>query len=245
MQIDYSIQYAKWHDDSPEHYAETARFYRDLLAPILKSLDKTARVLDIGCGTGLLVNALRSFGYANVEGVDLSPQQIEAARAAGLPCTLVDEQHLKRRAETEPGSLDVIFLMDVLEHVPVASQMAFVGEIGHLLKPAGMLVISVPNANSSFASRWRYIDWTHCSAFTEHSLEFVVKNQGFRHVTYFPYEYGERPRFPFIHRPSFWTWLVRRVVRGFRRLEAIGEFGRQGLHMPLTLNLLAVCRKAE
>ncbi len=245
MQIDYSIQYAKWHDDSPEHYAEAARFYRDLLAPILKDLDKSARVLDIGCGTGLLVNALRSFGYANTEGIDLSPQQIEVARSTGLPCTLVDEQYLEQRAEAEPGSLDAVFLMDVLEHVPVASQMAFVGAIARLLKPAGMLVISVPNANSSFASRWRYIDWTHCSAFTEHSLEFVVKNQGFRQVTYFPYEYGERPRFPYIHRPSFWTWLVRRAVRGFRRLEAIGEFGRQGLHMPLALNLLALCRKAE
>lgn len=245
MQIDYSIYYANWHDDSPEHYAETARFYRDLLAPILKVLDKSACVLDIGCGTGLLVNALRSFGYANTEGIDLSPRQIEVARSTGLPCTLVDEQYLERRAEAEPGSLDAIFLMDVLEHVPVASQMAFVGAISLLLKPAGMLVISVPNANSSFASRWRYNDWTHTSAFTEHSLEFVVKNQGFRQVAYFPYEYGERPRFPYIHRPSFWTWLLRCVVRGFRRLEAIGEFGRQGLNMPLSLNLLAVCRKAE
>jgi 2-polyprenyl-3-methyl-5-hydroxy-6-metoxy-1,4-benzoquinol methylase len=245
MQIDYSIQYAKWHDDSPEHYAETAQFYGDLLAPILRDIDKSARVLDIGCGTGLLVNALRGFGYANVEGIDLSPQQIEVARAAGLPCTLVDEQYVERRAGTEPGSLDAVFLMDVLEHVPVASQMAFVGAIGRLLKPDGVLVISVPNANSSFASRWRYIDWTHCSAFTEHSLEFVVKNQGFRQVAYFPYEYGQRPRFPYVHHPSFWTWLVRRLVRSFRRLEAIGEFGRQGLHMSLSLNLLAVCRKTE
>lgn len=244
MQIDYSIYYEKWHNDSPEHYAETARFYRDLLAPILKTLDKSSRVLDVGCGTGLLVFALRSFGYANVEGIDLSPQQIEAGRAAGLPCTLVDEQYLERCAEAEPGSLDAVFLMDVLEHVPVASQMAFVGAISRMLKPSGMLVISVPNANSSFASRWRYNDWTHCSAFTEHSLEFVVKNQGFGQVSYFPYEYGERPHFPYIHRLSFWTWLLRRVVRAFRRLEAIGEFGRQGLHMPLSLNLLAVCRKA-
>lgn len=245
MQVDYSIQYAKWHDNSPEHYAESARFYGDLLAPVLQTLDKSSRILDVGCGTGLLVYALRNLGYANVEGIDLSPQQIEASCAAGLPCTLVDDPYLERRAATEPGSLDAVFLMDVLEHVPVASQMVFVGAISRLLKSSGRLVISVPNANSSFAARWRYIDWTHCSAFTEHSLEFVVKNQGFKQVTYFPYEYGERPRFPYFHRPSFWTWLLRRAVRGFRRLEAIGEFGRQGLQMPLSLNLLAVCRKAE
>lgn len=245
MQIDYSIQYEKWHNDSPEHYAETARFYRDLLGPILKSLDKSSRVLDVGCGTGLLVNALRSFGFSDVEGVDLSPQQVEAARAAGLPCTLVDEHYLAHRAEIEPASLDAVFLMDVLEHIPVASQMAFVGAISRLLKPSGMLVISVPNANSSFAARWRYIDWTHCCAFTEHSLEFVVRNQGFTQVIHFPYEYGGRPHFPYFHRLSLWTWLLRRAVRGLRRLEAIGEFGRQGLRMPLSPNLLAVCRKAQ
>src|ERR1019366_9076019 len=83
--IDYSIQYEKWHDDSDEHYAMLERFYRRLLSPALATLPFSARVIDVGCGTGLLVNALIGMGYASARGVDTSPQQIARARARELP----------------------------------------------------------------------------------------------------------------------------------------------------------------
>lgn len=243
MPIDYSIQYAKWHDDSDAHYASNVSFFERLLRPVLSSIPPTARLLDVGCGTGLLVNALLSLGWKQVSGFDLSEHQIAVARKRGLPCMQVDGDHLFRLAQQEPATVDAIFLMDVLEHIPVRAQMDFVQALFQLLKPGGRLVISVPNASSTFASRWRYMDWTHQCCFTEHSLEFVVRNQGFTEVRFLPYEYGEVLRFPYVHRPGFWVGLLRQVVRAFRRLEAIGELGRQGLKVPLGLNLMAVCVK--
>jgi hypothetical protein len=53
------------------------------------------------------------------------------------------------------------------------------------------------------------------------------------------------PRFPFVHQSSFWTGALKQLFRTFRRLEAVAELGRQGLHVPLGLNILAVCWKAE
>ncbi len=245
MEIDYSLHYAKWHDHSDAHYAFNAAFYARLLRPVLPMLPLDSRILDVGCGSGLLVHALLELGYAQSRGIDSSAQQITVARQRGLPCELSEAAHIHRLADTRPGELDAIFLMDVLEHVPVAEQMALVQALQRLLAPGGRLVVSVPNANSSFASRWRYLDWTHQCLFTEHSLEFVLLNQGFTDIRFLPYEYGEAPRWPYAHRPAFWVAALRRLVRGFRRLEAIGEMGRQGLHVPLGPNLLAVARTAE
>lgn len=243
MELDYTLQYAKWHDTSDDHYARSARFYHRLLRPVLDTLPAQARLLDVGCGTGLLVHALKVQGR-DVAGIDASAQQVAVAASRGLPCRHVDLEYIHRLSVEAPGSYDAIFLMDVLEHVPPAEHMRFVGALHALLAPAGRLVLSVPNATSTFAARWLYQDWTHHVAFTEHSVEFVVRHQGFAQVRFLPYEYGDPLRFPYLHQPGFWVWLLRRTVRGWRRLEAIGELGRQGLRVPLALNLLAECRKA-
>jgi len=245
MAIDYSLYYSKFHGDSAQYYVEYATFYRHLLGPVLRSLDQSAVILDVGCGIGLLVASLRTAGYSNVSGIDLSPQQIAVAEKRGLPCSVVDEAYLREQALRHPNTLDAVFLMDVLEHIPVSVQIEFIESIRRLLKPDGQLILSVPNANSTFAARWRYNDWTHQSAFTEDSLAFVLQNAGFNAPDFLPYEFGTPPRFPFVHKLSFWTWTIRKLVRGFRRLEAIGELGRQGLTIPLQLNLLAVARRSE
>lgn len=245
MVDDYSIQYKKWNDASDAHYEKTADWYCSILQPILPLISKDAVVLDVGCGTGLLVNTLLRANFLNVHGIDLSPQQIAVAQKRNLPCSLVDTEYIYNLAEQSPDSIDVLFLMDVLEHVPVVEQMRFIKCLYTLLKPGAQLVLTVPNANSTFAMRWRYIDWTHHCAFTEHGVEFLALNQGFEHVQILPFEYSLPLKFPFIHQPRFWTAIVKKFVRGFRRLEAIGELGRQGVHVPLGLNLLAVCWKPK
>jgi hypothetical protein len=72
-----------------------------------------------------------------------------------------------------------VLLLDVLEHVPVPQQIAFLRAIHGSLVKGGQLIVQVPNANSMLAARWRYNDFTHHSSFTEHSLYFVLKVSGF------------------------------------------------------------------
>src|SRR5258706_14061911 len=195
MELDYSVHYRRWHADTDEHYFRYAAFYGSLLAPIIREFDASPRILDVGCGMGILVGALRAKGFRETSGIDISPEQIEIARARGLPCELVDDAHIFRMAEHQPESFDAIFLMDVLEHVPRSSQLSWLASIHKLLKRGGRLILSVPNANSTFAMRWRYIDWTHCISFTEESLEFILANARFGKIRFFPYEFGVRPTF--------------------------------------------------
>src|SRR6202043_2974468 len=112
----------------------------------------------------------------------------------GLPCRAVDRNYIVDLAKTAPATLDLIFLMDVLEHMDKAEQLRTLAAASELLVPGGRLVLSVPNANASFGLRWRYNDWTHEAAFTEQSLEFILLNSNFTDLKFLPYEFITRPR---------------------------------------------------
>lgn len=243
--LDYSIYYRKFHDGTKGHFDTTANFYRRLLAAALKLVPLEARILDIGCGQGLLVYALNCFGYSNVQGIDLSEQQVAVAQKYGLPCRAVDRDYIFDLAKTAPATFDLIFLMDVLEHMNKADQMRTLAAASELLASGGHLILSVPNANASFGLRWRYNDWTHEAAFTEHSLEFILLNSRFTDLKFLPYEFVTRPRLFFIPRPSIMPWILQKFFRFFRRLEAVGEMGDQGRKVPLSLNLLVQCAKVD
>src|SRR5471032_3486540 len=79
-----------------------------------------ARVLDVGCGGGLLCEALTRAG-AHVTGIDLAPGMIEVARLHAeaenlqIDYRLTDAQHL---AAAAPGGYDIVTCMEMLEHVP-------------------------------------------------------------------------------------------------------------------------------
>ena len=87
-------------------------------------------------------------------------------------------QWLKKNAR----QFEFVVLLDVLEHIPVDSQVQFARAVHEALRPGGKVFLTVPNANAIISARWRYIDYTHHSSFTEHSLYFGLKNAGFEIV---------------------------------------------------------------
>lgn len=120
------------HDLNPERLA----FVTERLALAGK------RVLDLGCGGGILSEALAKAG-ADVVGIDLSPEQIQVAQLHSLESGLkIDYRHLGSQAlaEREPGSFDLIVCMELLEHVP--DPAAILADCQALLKPEGDLFLS-------------------------------------------------------------------------------------------------------
>src|SRR6202012_1200957 len=108
------------------------------------------RVLDIGCGAGLLGEPLTRLG-AQVIGVDPSASNIAAARlhadrghlSIDYRCTTVEEMGGR-------GRFDIVLAMEVIEHVTDVS--AFLDRCTAMLKPGGLMVISTLNRNlKSFA----------------------------------------------------------------------------------------------
>jgi 2-polyprenyl-6-hydroxyphenyl methylase/3-demethylubiquinone-9 3-methyltransferase len=108
------------------------------------------RILDIGCGAGLLCEPLSRLG-AQVIGIDPSPSNIAAARlhadrghlSIDYRCTTVEEIDARER-------FDVVLAMEVVEHVVDVG--LFLKRCAAMLKPGGLMVVSTINRNwKSFA----------------------------------------------------------------------------------------------
>lgn len=106
---------------------------------------RDAAVLDVGCGGGLLSEALAQAG-AKVTAIDLAPNLLKVARLHGLESGVkVDyrEMPVEALAEQAPASFDVITCMEMLEHVPEPASV--IAACASLLKPGGRLFLSTLN----------------------------------------------------------------------------------------------------
>jgi len=116
-------------------------FRRDAMAAgPLKGL----RILDIGCGGGLLTEPLCRLG-ADVTGIDAGATAIDAARAHAEQMGLAIDYH-HRPPETlseEAGGYDAVLNMEVVEHV--ADLDAFLAASAALVRPGGAMVLSTLN----------------------------------------------------------------------------------------------------
>jgi SAM-dependent methyltransferase len=239
--IDYSRIYRKWHSDTAEHIEVMVKDYTTILTPHLPP-GREARVLDIGCGMGFAMLTLKRLGFSNVKGVERDFSQAESCRTKGLDVELVDDTltYLGQNI----GGFDLILALDLLEHIPVDDQLAFVNAVAVALAPGGLLICTVPNANSVLASRWRYICWTHHTSFTEHSLDFLLYHGGFQSIEVFGYDILKRPLVYWFPIGGTRHWWAFKFFRWWRRLQMMAELGPdQGRKVPLSLNLMGVARK--
>jgi 2-polyprenyl-3-methyl-5-hydroxy-6-metoxy-1,4-benzoquinol methylase len=175
--------YASTHAGVADSRSTALAFQRDI-APLLPER-RDVRVLDIGCGQGHLVDAVRRAGYLDVCGVDVSGEQIALARARGLTeqVRLGDFREVLRRAA---GTLDVVLATDFLEHLTTDELVTAMDLIRVAVEPAGMIVARVPNAGSPFGGRIRHGDLTHESWFTVRSLRQLTLATGFRELVVVP-----------------------------------------------------------
>jgi len=133
-----------WDPDSefrPLHDINPARLdYIDRHAPLAGR-----RVLDVGCGGGLLSEAMAARG-ARVTGIDMSPSALQVARLhlheSGLDIDY-REQTAEALAETEPEHFDTVTCLEMLEHVP--DPAAVIDACARLARPGGDLFFSTLN----------------------------------------------------------------------------------------------------
>ena len=104
-----------------------------------------AAALDVGCGGGLLSEALAKAGAA-VTAIDLAPNLLKVARLHGLESGIkvgYRQVAVEVLADDAAGSFDVVTCMEMLEHVP--DPAAIVAACARLLKPGGRLFLSTLN----------------------------------------------------------------------------------------------------
>ncbi len=132
------------------------------------------RLLDVGCGHGLLLDEARTRGYAT-HGLELSRTAAAHARGLGLA---VDELPLEDFAD--PAGFDVVVLADVIEHLddPVGA----LARCGDLLRSGGVLVVVTPDPSSLTAKLagarwWGYLP-AHTVLLPRKTLRELITAQG-------------------------------------------------------------------
>lgn len=113
------------------------------------SLLKGQRVLDVGCGGGILADAMARRG-ADVLGIDLATKALKVAQLHALEAQTEGVQYKEISAEAlaaqQPGNFDVVTCMEMLEHVPDPSSI--VKACATLVKPGGHVFFSTINRNA-------------------------------------------------------------------------------------------------
>lgn len=119
---------------NPQQYAAQARFVSDLGRPVIELLapQPGERILDLGCGDGVLTRKLQELG-CHIVGVDSSPAMIQAARVLGLDARLMDGHELPF-----VGEFDAVFTNAALHWMTQPDVV--LGGVWRALKPAGRFV---------------------------------------------------------------------------------------------------------
>jgi 2-polyprenyl-6-hydroxyphenyl methylase/3-demethylubiquinone-9 3-methyltransferase len=139
-----SVAHQYWDAAGPLHTLHSLNPLRTAFVAARARLSG-ARVADVGCGGGLLAEALAQHG-AEVTGVDLSPAMIQVAQLHAAALARPPEYRVQSAAAlaaAAPGSFDVVCCMELAEHVP--DPAALVAELSRLLRPGGSLFISTIN----------------------------------------------------------------------------------------------------
>ena len=102
--------------DSQMHKDLTRSVVEKYIDPL--TIQKNAKILDLGCGPGYFLDLMKDRGYTDLTGVTLSPGDIKICEAKGHKISKYDFSFLPQKDGYYDESIDFIFLRQALEHSP-------------------------------------------------------------------------------------------------------------------------------
>jgi 2-polyprenyl-6-hydroxyphenyl methylase/3-demethylubiquinone-9 3-methyltransferase len=146
-----------WYSQS-DHPIALFRSEHELLIPwIIDNLSPMRKILDIGCGAGLVANALALKGH-RVTGIDLSETSLQIAKTHDKTHTVLYQQANAYSLPFPDGQFDSVCAIDVLQHVEEPSLL--ISEAARVLKPKGTLFFHTFNRSMmSYLVAIKAIQW--------------------------------------------------------------------------------------
>ena len=219
-----------------EGFRPRAPYFRKLMREHFPA-ERSAAILEIGCGHGAFLYFMREAGYVNAVGVDASPEQVREAHRLGI--AQVTHANLGEHLGTlKDEALDILVAFDVIEHFTKEELSRLADEFYRVLKPGGRLISHQPNAEGPFGSFMRHWDFTHENGFTRQSLAQLLLSSRFRKVASYedkPVVHGVKS----LGRYVLWQYFLRPIYR-FTRIIEMGSCDADAI---FTLNFLTVAEK--
>jgi SAM-dependent methyltransferase len=181
------------------HRIEMSRSQRRFIQSLRKYIGNCKSILDAGCGSGWLGEALKERLSATVTAVDLeTPTQKPNFEHFAL---------MDVKALGFPETFDLVIAKDVLEHL--YCPMSAMKEFARVLKNNGKILITVPSPQAPFL----WDDYTHVRPFTKASLHKLLVKAGFK-VSFMRYLAAPTPGAALLRMEGFLNSLA---DKGFRR----------------------------
>lgn len=192
-----SVTYVSFEDQFRGAQSEIRRRVEDYV-PIFAG---ASNVLDIGCGRGELLHALREQGIS-ARGVDVSPAMVDICRGRGFDVELGDA--LSFVAKQRDGSAGGLVAVQVVEHFTPDYLTRFLEAAYHALRPGAALVLETINPSCWMAFFETYMrDLTHKQPLHPDTLRHLVASSGFSSVdVQFRAPVSEDDRLASVERPD-------------------------------------------
>jgi 2-polyprenyl-3-methyl-5-hydroxy-6-metoxy-1,4-benzoquinol methylase len=179
---------------------------------------KDASIVEFACGRGQLLQFFKQHGYSNLQGVDISPDQVALARQV-VPN--VAQANVLDWLAAREQQFDLMVALDLIEHFTRDEVLQFLDLCFAALKPGGRLILQTPNADSPFGLQHRYNDITHEWAFNDNQLARLLRRAGFLDM-----ESREQGPVPWGYSlTSTSRWILWRVIRAGLQLWNLAETG--------------------
>lgn len=155
----------------------TEEVFSHEILPHLKG-SENKKWIELGCGHGNLLKFLRKKGFSQVQGCDLSEQQVALAQMSGFQVVHQDALSFLNSVDFFDG----VIAIDVLEHLTKEEAVELLKQIHRGLNSGGKLVIRVPNADAAVGGSFLWSDFTHELFLNPASARQLFQSCGFSQV---------------------------------------------------------------
>lgn len=178
-----------------------------------------SKILDIGCGNGQITKSFQDLGM-EVHGIDFSEESLN----------ILDKKKFRKVNLSikpypfENETFDFIFCKSVIEHL--VDPDILIDESYRLLKPNGIFICMTPSWKHTYKESF-YIDHTHITPFTNHSLKTICELSGFKSDCEYFYQL-----------PILWKYPVLNLVRFLIQVSPIPYRPFNKINWPENVNKL-------
>jgi 2-polyprenyl-3-methyl-5-hydroxy-6-metoxy-1,4-benzoquinol methylase len=214
---------------------------------INKKIGSPGKILEIGCGRGLLLKAMSQLGH-ECHGIERS--KLAATRAQRTPGISVYAKPLEQ-CKLPEGYFDLVIFWHVLEHLENPADTLH--RVAKLLRPGGLLIIEVPNLSSLqsrvFGKYWLHLDLErHLFHFSAGGLRTLLETYGFHQTSLHTFSWEQCP-FGVLQSLLNWLGLPREALYKILKKEVSPPFAEKLFHFalaaaalgPATLFAMAEC----
>lgn len=224
--------------DTIETCARKLAYIRHNYGPLISAYSGPT-VLDVGPGMGVLISYLQT---QRVKAIDALDNDVSVLKhiVRTYPIRHTFRSRSNNLTEIVKGRYDLIFLMQIVEHIPKSAYHSFLYPLYRTLKPGGKMIIMVPNGGNPLNLLERYSDLQHENLFTEFTLTDLPALCGMTHYSLLIEPY----RIPPDSLVNSLRILIQSVIHFVMRLLVMGNGGVYQKIMTPNISLIITKEKS-